>query len=146
MLSTTRCRIFCLPVCYQRISSSTSPSVTSQALIGLFRPRLIVSSKVFYVFFVHLVYNSASFLASCCSFLLLVLVNLIFFSFSRQLVLLSNFTKFLHSFCGQKGVPGCFSEKFHLDWWQSFFILLSANHYIILSSSWLLSNLICKQS
>jgi hypothetical protein len=33
-----------------------------ETLIDLFRPRLIVSSKVFQVVFVHLVYNSAYFL------------------------------------------------------------------------------------
>ena len=36
-----------------------------------FRPRLIFSSKIFQVVFVHLVYNLALFLASCClSFML----------------------------------------------------------------------------
>jgi len=48
-------------------SSSSSSSVKSQASINLFCPSLIVSSKVFQV---HLTYNSAVFLASCCSFLL----------------------------------------------------------------------------
>ena len=58
---------------YLRLYLSSSPSslsVTSQALIDLLRPRLIVSSKVFQVVFVHSVYNSTLFLASyCCSFL-----------------------------------------------------------------------------
>ena len=47
------------------VSSSSSPSpVTSQDLIGFFRPRLIVPSKAFQVVFVHLFYNSALLLAS----------------------------------------------------------------------------------
>jgi hypothetical protein len=47
-------------------------------LIDLFQPRLIVSSDVFQVIFVHLVYNSALFLASgWCSLLLHVVANLI---------------------------------------------------------------------
>ena len=47
--------------------------------------------NVFQVVFVHLIYNSASFLASwCCSFLIHVTVNLLcVFLGSRQLVLLS---------------------------------------------------------
>ena len=49
-------------------SSSSSLSFTSQALIDLFRPRLIVPSKFFQVDFVYLVCNSVLFLASCCSF------------------------------------------------------------------------------
>ena len=54
-------------------SSPSSSSVTSQALIDLFRPRLIVFSKFFQVF-VHLLYNSALLLdiltfvlVTCCS-------------------------------------------------------------------------------
>jgi hypothetical protein len=49
-----------------------------------------ISSKVFQVVFVHLVYSSALFLPSCCcSFLLHVVVNLIYiFLVSGQLVLL----------------------------------------------------------
>jgi hypothetical protein len=65
-----------------------------------------VSSRVFQVIFIHLVYNSALFLASCCwcSFLLHVVDNLIFiFLVSRQLILLSYLPKFLHSFCGHEG-------------------------------------------
>jgi len=50
--------------------NKSSSSVMSQALKDLFQPHLIVSTKVFYIVFVHLVYNSAIFLASCCSFLL----------------------------------------------------------------------------
>ena len=66
---------------------------------------LIISSKAFQVVFVHLLYNSALFLASCCSFLLNAIANLIcIFSVSRQLVPLSILPKFLHSFCGQKSV------------------------------------------
>ena len=46
--------------------SSSSSFVTSQASVDLFRPRLTVSSKVFKVVFLYMVYNSALFLASCC--------------------------------------------------------------------------------
>jgi len=55
------------------------------------------------VVYVHLVYNSGLFLATCyCSFLLHVVANFIcIFLVSRQLVLLSTLPKFLHSFCGQ---------------------------------------------
>ena len=43
--------------------------------------------------------------ASCCSFLLYVIVNMIcIFLVSRQLVLLSALPKFRHSLCGQKSV------------------------------------------
>ena len=70
----------------------------------MFRPRLIVSSKVFQVVFVHLVYNTALFWASCCcSFSLHAVANLIcIFLVPRQLVLLLILPKFLHSFCDQK--------------------------------------------
>ena len=83
---------------------ATASFVNSQALKDLFRPRPIVSSKVFQVFFIHFVYNSALFLASCfCSFWLHVVANLIcIFLVSRQLVLLSTLPKCLLSFCGQK--------------------------------------------
>ena len=54
--------------CYRRSSSS---SVTSQALIDLLRPPLIVSAKVFQFVFAHLVYNSALFWHS----VLLILVT-----------------------------------------------------------------------
>jgi len=61
------------------------------------RPHLIVLSKDFQVVFVNLVYNSGLFLASCCSFLLYVVVNLICIVLvSRQLVLLfPKFSSFL---------------------------------------------------
>jgi hypothetical protein len=49
--------------------SSSSSSVKGHALTDLFRPRQIASSKIFQVVFVHLVYISELFLASCCSFL-----------------------------------------------------------------------------
>jgi len=83
----------------------------------LIRPRLIFSSKVFQVVFVHLVYNSALILTSCWSpFLLNVVANLIcIFLLSRQPLLLVILPILLHSFCGQMGVPGCSSEKFHPD-------------------------------
>jgi len=61
------------------ISSSSSSPVTSQVSIDLFQPRLLVTSKFSQVTFVHSVYNSALFLPSCCcSFLLHVVVNLIY--------------------------------------------------------------------
>ena len=84
-------------------SSSSSSSVTSQDLIDLFRPYLIVSTKVFQVVFIHLVYNSKLFLtSSCCSVLLHVAASLIcIFLVSRQLVLFLTLPKFLNSFCGQ---------------------------------------------
>ena len=47
-------------------SLSSSSFVRSQALIDLFRPRLIVSSRVFQLVFVYLVYTSALRLKSCC--------------------------------------------------------------------------------
>jgi hypothetical protein len=80
--------------------SSVSSTVISQALIDLFRPRLIVSSKVFHVLFVHLIYNSALFLPSCCClFLLHVVENLICIVLvSGRLVLLSTFQNFFISF------------------------------------------------
>jgi len=74
------------------------------ALDRPFWPRLIVSSKVFQVVFVHLVYNSALNLTSCCTFLLHVVANLIWICLvSRQLVLLSTIPKYLHFLCGKKG-------------------------------------------
>ena len=78
---------------------------------------LIGSSKVFQVVFVHLVYNPALILTSYwCPFLLNVVSNLIYiFLFSRQLVLLAVLPTLIHPFCGQMGVPGCFSDKFHPD-------------------------------
>ena len=99
--------VFYLFVSFSSSSSSSllsSSSVTSQVLIDLFRPHLIVFSKVFQVIFVHLVYNSALFLASSfCSFLLHVVANLICILVFRQRVLLSTLPKCLHYFCGQKG-------------------------------------------
>jgi len=82
-------------------SSSSSSPITSQALIDLFRPRQIVSSKAFQAVFVHSVYNSAILLSSCCClFLLHVVANLICtFLVSCPLVLLSTLPKFHHSFC-----------------------------------------------
>jgi hypothetical protein len=57
----------------------------------LFRPRLIVSSKVFQVVFVHTVYSTL-FLAYCCSFSLPVVAKLIcIFVISRQLVYFQHF-------------------------------------------------------
>jgi hypothetical protein len=87
-------------------------SVTSYALIDLFRCLLMVSPKVFQDVFVHLVYSSALVLTSCRSFV----ANLIcIFVASRKLVLLSTLPKFIHSFRGQNGVPSCSSQKIHLD-------------------------------
>jgi len=90
--------------------TSSSLSLTSWASIDLFWPLLIVSSKFFQVIFVHLICNSALFLASCCcSFLLHVVANLICtFLVLRQLVRLSTLLKFLHSFCGQEGFTQLF--------------------------------------
>jgi len=76
--------------------------------VYLFRPRLIVSSEVFQVVFIHLVYNSALRLefCCCCSFLLHVVASLIYmYLVSRQLVLLSTLPEFFRSFFGlKKGV------------------------------------------
>ena len=86
---------------FSSFNISSSSSVTSQALLDLLRPRLIVSSKAFQVIFVHLVYNSALFLASCsCSFLSYIVANLICFKSAGSNVL-STPRKFLHYFCGQ---------------------------------------------
>ena len=50
--------------------------IIRRALVDLFRPHLIVSSKVFQVVFVRMVYNSALFLVPwCCSFLLNAVSN-----------------------------------------------------------------------
>jgi hypothetical protein len=80
---------------------------------------LIISSMVFQVFFVYLLYNSALLLTSrCCSFLLHVKANMIcVFLVSCQLVLLSNLPKFLHFVYSQKG---CYSEKFNRGGYNSF--------------------------
>ena len=93
-------------------SSSSSSSVTCQTLTNLFRPRLIVSSKMFQVVFVHLVYNSALLLTFCCSFFLHVVAKLIWICLvSLQLVLLSTVPKYLHLFCGRKGCTWQFFWK-----------------------------------
>jgi len=104
--------------CLERSSpSSSSPSVTSQASIDLFRPQLIASSKVFEVIFVHSVYNSALFWASCCcSFLFHAATNFIsIFLVSLQLVLFPTLPKFLQSFCGQKVCTVCSSANLRID-------------------------------
>jgi hypothetical protein len=93
-------------------------------LIDLFRPRLIVSSKVFQVVFVRLVYNSVLFLESCSFFILDTYRSqfdfyLIIFSSTCSSLIPS---KFLNSFCGQIGCTVCSSEKFHLDCCQSLFV------------------------
>jgi hypothetical protein len=83
----------------------SSSFIMSEALIDLFQPCLIVSSKVFQVVFVHLVYNSALFLASCfCPFLLHVMsqMDLYLLSFlSAGSTFISS--KVFRSFCHQKG-------------------------------------------
>ena len=86
--------------------SSSSSAVTSQDLTDPFRPRPIISPKVFQVVFVHSVYNSTLFLPSCCcSFLLHVVANLIcILLVCRQLFLLSALPKFLHFFLWSKRV------------------------------------------
>ena len=125
-------------------------------MIDLFRPRLTVSSKIFQFVFVHLFYNSALCLVPWyCSFLLYVLANLIcIFVVSRQLVLLSTFPKFLHSFCGQNEWARLFFWKKSCWLMWTVFILFrvqislpynsgGAVHYIyfyswkILDQSWL---------
>ena len=77
------------------------------------------------VLYIHLVHNSALFLASCCSSLLHVVTSLsCMFVVSRQLVLLATFPKILHSFCGQKECTRLFFwEKNRLDVNCFFFIL-----------------------
>jgi hypothetical protein len=71
-------------------------------LIDLFRPRLIVSSKVFQVVFVHFVYNSAVFLTFCsCSFLLYV-VRLLFFSANWR-------SRFFETSVNSQNITGLFS-------------------------------------
>jgi len=51
---------------FGHVHEELSSSVTSCVLIYQFRPRLIVSSKVFRGLLVHLIYNLALFLPSCC--------------------------------------------------------------------------------
>ena len=90
----------------------------------MFPPRLPVSSEVFQVVFVHLVYNSALFLASCCFLSILVACHsqcdlyLLSFSPAGSTFNFSKISLFL--FEGKNGVPGYSSEKFHLDWCQSY--------------------------
>ena len=90
----------------------------------MFRPLLIVSLEVFQVIFVHLVYNPALFLHhvvfhSCymsqpVSFVSsYFLVNWFYFQL---------FQNFFIPFVVKECVPSCSSEKFHLNWCQSFFI------------------------
>jgi len=88
---------------------------------------LIVCSKVSKVVFIHSVYNSELFLASCCfPFLLHVVANSIcIFLVTRQLVLFSARPKFLHFFVVKKGVPGCSCEKFHFEIRQFFILFFS---------------------
>jgi len=82
----------------------------------VFQPRLIPSSKVFPVVFFRSVHSSALFLPSRCSSLLLhVAANLIcIFLVSSQMVLLSDLTKFLHSFRGQNLCTDCSCKMFNL--------------------------------
>ena len=108
----------CTKVSYFRFYPSSSSSwsssfVTCQPYIDLFRPRLIVCSKMFQVVFVHLVYNSALLLTSCCcSFLLHFVAYFICICLvSCKLVLLSNLPKFLHSSCDQEGCTWLFFRK-----------------------------------
>ena len=68
-----------LPARRQEIYKSPTSYLTSQPSKLLFRPRLIVSSEVFKIDFVHLAYSSALLLASYCfPFLLPVVANLIY--------------------------------------------------------------------
>jgi len=91
------------------------PSYPSRvtASTGLFLLRLTVSTKVFHVVFVHMVYSSVLFFTSCCcSFLLHVVASLIcIFSVSRPLVLLSNLPTIFHILCGQNGCTRLFFGK-----------------------------------
>jgi hypothetical protein len=107
--------------------SSSSSSITGQTLIDLFRPRLIVPSKLFQVVFVHSVCNSTLFMQSCCCpFLLHIAANVIcIFLVSCQLVLLSALPKLLYSVCGQKGCKRLFFWKIQSRLMSIFFILLS---------------------
>lgn len=98
--------------------NNKSSFITSLDLIDLFRPRLLVSSEVFQVAFVHLFYNSTLFLAPfCCSFLLHVVVNWIcIFLDSRQLILLSAVPEVLHCFVNVRKIASfCSSENLHLE-------------------------------
>jgi hypothetical protein len=71
-----------------------------------FRPRLIVPWKLFQVVFVHLVYNSALFLAPCCAFVLHVVASWIcIFLDSRHLVLIHLFQNMYIPFLVKKCVP-----------------------------------------
>jgi hypothetical protein len=83
----------------------------------MLRPRLTVSSKVFQVVFVHLVYSSALHLVSCCWSLLLHVVATVIciFLVSRQLVLLSTLQNLFILFVVQQAVSDTSFEKFHLD-------------------------------
>jgi hypothetical protein len=51
-------------------SNTNTTTTTTHHELGLFWSHLTVSSKVFQVIFIHLVYFSALFLVSCCLFLL----------------------------------------------------------------------------
>jgi len=85
----------------------------SLKLIDLFWPRLIVSSDAFQDFFVHLIYNSALFLASCYLFILVTCRSQFDLSSVGSAF---RSPKFLHSYVITKGVLRCSSEKFRLDW------------------------------
>ena len=87
---------------------------------------LAVYSKAFQVVFVHLVYNSALYLASCCcSFLLHVVANLFGISLiSHQLVVFTTLPKFLNFFCCQKGCTRLFFCKISSRIKQIFFLSL----------------------
>ena len=108
---------------WESSSSSSSPLVTGWALIDLFRPRLIVFSKVFQVVFVRLVHNSAFLSASCCYlFMLHVVANLIcIFLISRPPLLLSAFSKVLNSFCGLRVSIPLFYRKISSQLMSIFF-------------------------
>jgi len=124
--------IVILFIAWPRVLSSSC--VTSYSSGDLFRHCLIASSKNFQIVFVHLVYNSALFLASCCcSFLLHDVDNLICIFFEiyiffkpPSLTLETHPTSyFIHSgsfsLCG-KAIATCslrlvsFEAKFKKDW------------------------------
>ena len=129
ILSYIFCLFFPLSSCFlspttslslYQFSSHTSPSlssVTSQALIDLFRPRLTVPSKIFQVAVVYFVHNSALLAPGCYSFLLHGVANFIYiFLVYRQMILLSTLLQFLRSFVNvKKCVSNCSSEKLHLS-------------------------------
>jgi hypothetical protein len=101
-------------------------SATSQALIDLFRPCPIVSSKVFQFVFLHLVYKFSVIFAILLLFILVTCrrqMDLYLLSFSSAGSTFSSSRVFFITFVLKNGAPDCYSEKFHLDWHRPFFII-----------------------